>query len=117
MPVVKDTFHSAGSAGISRDLGLDYYTVRRYARTSGVDQPLAKVTQRRTLPDHHEPYLHERFAQGCRNAGQLFREDRNQVFRGDRTVVNRYIPQLKQGLETAPPPPALPKPRLHFAGS
>ena len=34
--------------GISRDLDLDYYSVRRYARTVNVDELLVKVTQRRT---------------------------------------------------------------------
>ncbi|MGW7201728.1 hypothetical protein [Streptomyces chryseus] len=43
--------------GISRDLDLDYYAVRRYARTSDVDTLLVKVTQRRTLLDDHKPYL------------------------------------------------------------
>ncbi|AJF70319.1 hypothetical protein SVTN_39525 (plasmid) [Streptomyces vietnamensis] len=97
--------------GISRDLDLDYYAVRRYARTTNVDELLVKVTQRRTLLDDYKPYLYERFTQGCRNASQLFREVRDQGFRGDRTVVNRYVRQLKQGVETAPPAPALPKPR------
>ncbi|MFD7554598.1 transposase [Streptomyces sp. NPDC059835] len=34
--------------GISRDLDLDCYAVRRYAQTPDVDQLLVKVTQRRT---------------------------------------------------------------------
>ncbi|MFJ7961588.1 ISL3 family transposase [Streptomyces sp. NPDC096319] len=97
--------------GISRDLDLDYYAARRYARTEDVDQLLVKVTQRRTLLDDYKPYLYGRFTQGCRNASQLFLEVRDQGFRVDRTVVNRYVRQLKQGLETAPPLLALPKPR------
>ncbi|MBT2452917.1 transposase [Streptomyces sp. ISL-43] len=97
--------------GISRDLDLDYYAVRRYAHTADGDELLVKVTQRRTLLDDYKPYLYERFAQDCRNPSPLFREIRDQGFRGDRTVFNRYIHLLKQGIETAPPPPALPKPR------
>ncbi|AYG78328.1 hypothetical protein DWB77_00435 [Streptomyces hundungensis] len=72
---------------------------------------MVKVTQRRTLLDDYKPYLYERFTQGCRNASLLFREVRYQGFLGERTGVNRYIRQLKQGLETAPPTLALPKPR------
>ncbi|MGT2527259.1 ISL3 family transposase [Streptomyces nojiriensis] len=71
--------------GISRDLDLYYYTVRRYAQTPDLDQPLVKVTQRRTLLDDYKPYLYERFTQGCRNASRLFREVRDQGFRGERT--------------------------------
>ncbi|MFE2094109.1 hypothetical protein [Streptomyces sp. NPDC059460] len=37
--------------GISRDLQLDYHTVRRHARTPDVDDLLVKVTSRRTLLD------------------------------------------------------------------
>jgi transposase len=97
--------------GISRDLDLDYYSVRRYARTADVDELLVKVTQRRTLLDDYKPYIYQRFVQGCRNASQLHREVRGQGFPGDRSVVNSYVRLLKQGTVTAPPPPALPKPR------
>lgn len=97
--------------GISRDLDLDYYSVRRYARTADVDELLVKVTQRRTLLDDYKPYIYQRFVQGCRNASQLHREVREQGFPGDRSVVNSYVRLLKQGTVTAPPPPALPKPR------
>ncbi|MFB6811466.1 transposase [Streptomyces sp. NPDC056387] len=102
--------------GISRDLDLDYYAVRRYAQTPDVDQLLVKVTQRRTLLDDYNPYLYERFAQGCRNARQLFREVRDQGFRGERTGVNRYIRQLSRA--PGPPLPHLPCPNRagHFAG-
>ncbi|GAA2974382.1 ISL3-like element IS469 family transposase [Streptomyces enissocaesilis] len=97
--------------GISRDLDLDYYAVRRYARTANVEELLVKVTQRRTLLDDYKPYIYQRFVQGCRNASQLFREVRDQGFPGDRSVVNSYVRLLKQGTITASPPPALPKPR------
>lgn len=39
--------------GISRDLDLDYYAVRRYANTANVDELLVKLTQRRTLLDDY----------------------------------------------------------------
>ncbi|WP_274564983.1 hypothetical protein [Streptomyces spiramyceticus] len=63
---------------ISRDLNLDYYAVRRYARTPDVRQLLVKVTHRRTKLDDHKRYLYQRYSEGCRNASQLFREVRDQ---------------------------------------
>ncbi|WP_268240629.1 transposase [Streptomyces camponoticapitis] len=96
---------------ISRDLNLDYYAVRRYARTADVGELLVKVTQRRTLFGDYKPFIYLRFTQGCRNASQLHRDVRDQGFPGDRSVVNSYVRLLKQGTVTAPPPPALPKPR------
>lgn len=103
--------------GISRDLDLDYYAVRRYARTPNVDELLVKVTQRRTLLDDYKPYIYQRFTQGCHNASQLYREVRNQGFRGSRTSVNYYVRQLKQSTVTTAPPPALPNPDEPCAGS
>ncbi|MFI6645911.1 transposase [Streptomyces sp. NPDC050504] len=97
--------------GISRELHLDYYAVRRYARTTDVSQLLVKVTQRRTKLDDYKTYLYQRYCEGCSNASQLFREVRDQGFSGDRSTVNAYIRQLKLG--TIPPPPTWtpPKPR------
>ncbi|WP_438818640.1 ISL3 family transposase [Streptomyces venezuelae] len=69
------------------------------------------MTQRRTLLDDYKSYIYQRFVQGCRNASQLYREVHDQGFPGDRSVVNSYVRLLKQGTITAPPPPALPKPR------
>ncbi|MFB7225345.1 hypothetical protein [Streptomyces sp. NPDC056227] len=43
--------HGCPLRGISRDLQLDYHTVRRHARTPDVDDLLVKVTSRRTLLD------------------------------------------------------------------
>ncbi|MCX5165554.1 ISL3 family transposase [Streptomyces sp. NBC_00264] len=97
--------------GISRDLDLDYYSVRRYARTANVDELLVKVTQRRTKLDDYKPYIYQRFTEGCHNARQLFREVRDQGFPGERTTVSRYVRLLREGMVTTPPLPALPKPR------
>lgn len=97
--------------GISRDLNLDYYAVRRYARTPDVRQLLVKVTQRRTKLDDYKTYLYQRYSEGCHNASQLFREIRDQGFQGDRSTVNAYIRQLKLGTIPPPPPWTPPKPR------
>nr|WP_161981763.1 ISL3 family transposase [Streptomyces sp. TM32] len=97
--------------GISRDLDLDYYSVRRYARTENVEELLVKVTQRRTKLDDYKPYIYRRFTEGCHNARQLFREVRDQGFPGERTAVRRYVRLLREGMVTTPPLPALPKPR------
>ncbi|MEU6768082.1 transposase [Streptomyces sp. NPDC046853] len=97
--------------GISRELHLDYYAVRRYARTPDVRQLLVKVTQRRTKLDDYKTYLYQRFTEGCRNASELFREVSNQGFSGDRSTVNAYIRQLKLGTIAALLPWTPPKPR------
>ncbi|MFD5608397.1 ISL3 family transposase [Streptomyces sp. NPDC127064] len=110
--------HAAGRSlrGISRDLDLDYYSVRRYARAENVDELLVKVTQRWSKLDDYKPYIYRRFTEGCHNARQLFREVRDQGYPGERTMVSRYVRLLREGMVTTPPPPALPKPRRALRG-
>ncbi|MFF4621851.1 ISL3 family transposase [Nonomuraea jabiensis] len=98
--------------GISRELGLNYYTVRRYARAAGLDELLASATHRRTLLDAFKPYLHQRVtADGCRNASQLFREVTAQGYRGSASPVYWYVRLLKANAVAPPPPRPIPRPR------
>jgi DNA-binding NarL/FixJ family response regulator len=98
--------------GISRELGLNYYTVRRYARASSLEELLAAGTHRRTLLDGYKPYLHRRVTvEGCRNASKLFREVRDQGYRGTATPVYWYVRLLKNDAVAPPPPRPIPRPR------
>ncbi|MCA2230502.1 ISL3 family transposase [Nonomuraea sp. NEAU-L178] len=97
--------------GISRDLNLDYYSVRRYARAATLDELLATVTNRASKLDAHKPYLAQRVAEGCRNALQLFRELQARGYRGSSSTVGLYVRLLKQGSVPPPPPRPVPRPR------
>ncbi|MEV6690304.1 ISL3 family transposase [Micromonospora sp. NPDC051196] len=97
--------------GISRDLDLDYYTVRRYARADSLDALLAPAIHRRTLLDAYKPWLYEQFTQGQRNASHLYRQIREQGYSGERTTVGRYIRLLKAGVVAPPAPRPIPAPR------
>jgi transposase len=97
--------------GISRDLSLDYYSVRRYARASSLDELLAKAVHRVSLLDDYKPYLFQRVTDGCGNALQLFREIHAQGYRGSSSTVGLYVRLLKQGAVAPPPPRAVPRPR------
>jgi transposase len=97
--------------GISRDLNLDYYSVRRYARASSLEELLAKAIHRVSLLDDYKPYLFQRVTDGCGNALQLFREIHAQGYRGSSSTVGLYVRLLKQGAVPAPPPRAVPRPR------
>ncbi|UQA90621.1 hypothetical protein [Streptomyces halobius] len=109
----RNSTQQAALLGISRDLDLDYYSVRRYARTENVDELLVKVTQHRTKPDDYKPYIYRRFTEGCDNARQLFREVLDQGLPGERTTVSRYVRLLREGMVTTPPPPAQTRCTLH----
>jgi transposase len=98
--------------GISRELGLNYYTVRRYARAASLEELLASATHRRTLLDQFKPYLHQRVTvEACCNASQLFREVRGLGYRGSPTPVYWYVRLLKDDAVAPPPPRPIPRPR------
>ncbi|MDY7091171.1 MAG: ISL3 family transposase [Actinomycetota bacterium] len=97
--------------GISRDLGLDYYTVRRYARAGSLDELIAPAIDRRTLLDEFKPYLYEQFCQGQANASELYRQIRHLGYRGGLATVSRYLRLLKAGKTTPPAARPVPAPR------
>ncbi|GAA4986317.1 hypothetical protein HD597_000153 [Nonomuraea thailandensis] len=102
---------------ISRDLNLDYYVVRRYARAAGLEELLVVATHRTTLLDAHKPYLYERFSQGCHKASLLFREIRAQGYQGSASPVDRYIRLLRKGSIAPPPAKPTPNPARSLHGS
>jgi hypothetical protein len=97
--------------GISRDLSLDYYSARRYARASSLEELLAKAVHRVSLLDDYKAYLFQRVTDGCGNALQLSREIHAQGFRGSSSTVGLYVRLLKQGAVPVPAPRAVPRPR------
>jgi transposase len=97
--------------GISRDLGLDYYTVRRYARAGSLDELIAPAIDRRTVLDQFKPYLYAQFCQGHGNASELYRQIRQQGFTGGLATVSRYLRLLKAGKTTPPAARPVPAPR------
>ncbi|MFV2022846.1 transposase [Micromonospora sp. LOL_023] len=97
--------------GISRDLELDHYAVRRYARAESLDELLAPTIHRRSVLDAFKPYLYKRFTEGQRNAVQLYREVRERGYTGSASTVNLYVHLLKRGVTTPPPPRPIPAPR------
>ncbi len=61
-------------AAISRELGLDRRTVRRFVRTGNAEELLGQPGPRTSLLDAYKPYQHERFTAGHTNAGTLSKE-------------------------------------------
>jgi transposase len=96
--------------GISRDLGLDYYAVRRYARATSLDEVLV-TTVRRSLLDAFKPFLYQQVTAGQHNASALFREIQQQGYRGARSTVGHYVRLIKAAATPPPPPHPVPRPR------
>jgi transposase len=66
--------HAAGASisGISRQLGADRKTLRRWLRAEEV--PSWRKPRRGSILDPHRAHLERRWAEGCRNAARLWRE-------------------------------------------
>ena len=78
-------------AAISRSMGIDRRTVRRWTRTGAF--PERKQVHRTSSIEQYHQYLDQRWQDGCHNATQLWREMRGLGFRGMGSVVRHWIQQ------------------------
>jgi acyl-CoA synthetase (AMP-forming)/AMP-acid ligase II len=69
-------------------------TVRRYLRAGSVDTLLAAVVRASVL-DSFKPYLHDRLADGERNATRVARRDRRAGLHGGYKTLARYLRPLR----------------------
>ncbi len=95
--------------GISRQLGLAFRTVRRYARADDHTDLLGSVVDRASALDPFKPYLTRRWNEGCTNASQLHREVQDQGWSGSMRTVNRYLQAFRGHPSASPtqiPPPS-----------
>jgi transposase len=74
---------------IAAHLGLDRSTVRRYLEAGSFPKRGGRRYPRRT--DSFADYLKQRWAEGCRNAAQLFAELRARGFNGSYYAVRRQL--------------------------
>ncbi len=90
--------------GIARRLGITRTMVRRYRFADA--PPVRDDARRASALDRFDPYLRRRWAAGCRNALQLWREIRERGYTGTSRQVSRWA----QDRRTAPAPST---PRRH----
>jgi transposase len=106
----------ASRAEVSRRLGLDPQTVRRFADATSLEELLAN-TRRDGLIDPFKAYLHQRWNGGCTDTATLYAEIREQGFRGSAQTLRRHLQPLRPVTGAtrrhlpAPSTPAPPKPR------
>jgi len=98
---------------IARKLDLNFKTVRRYLRADGVETLLAGGVRASVL-DPFKPYLHERLAEGQRNATVLLDEITDRGYTGGYKTLARYLRPLRRvetgalaGLSPLPGRPAV----------
>jgi transposase len=87
--------------GIARALKMSRMTIYRYLGSEGFPER-APAKKRRSQLDKYLPYIHRRWAEGCHNAGQLWREISAQGYGGKEAMVRRYARQLRIRLQEFP---------------
>jgi transposase len=87
--------------GIARSLKMSRMTVYRYLGSEDFPER-APAKKRRSQLDSYVPYLHRRWAQGCHNAEQLWREISAQGYGGKEAMVRRYVWRLRTRLQEFP---------------
>src|SRR5258708_2023929 len=93
---------------IAHEFGMARNTVRRYLRATHI--PDWQRGTRRTLLDPYRAYLFERWNAGYHNGNQLFREIREQGYRGGASQVGVLVTRLRKRLPSAAPLPPTPRP-------
>jgi transposase len=109
-------------SAVSRELSLDFQTVRRFANATCVEELLGKAEHRPTRLDPYIDLVSQRWNEGVTSAGTITAELRDLGFKGDVQTVRRYLklfrlpgasrshPDLRRR-KLAPAAPAVPKPR------
>lgn len=91
--------HAEGCSlkGISRRVGLDRRTVRRWIRAGAFPERQAP-RRRPSKVQRFKEYLKRRWGEGCHNATQLFQELRTQGYSGARSMVARLVAPWRRAL-------------------
>jgi transposase len=87
--------------GTARRLGLSRVTVRKYRAEAAPERERPRFPSRL---DPYEPYLRRRWAEGCRNALQLWRELRERGYPGGSRQVSRWAEGRRERDPAAPKP-------------
>ncbi len=86
------TLHRQGfsASHIAREVGIGRKTVSRWLQAGSFPER-APAPRRSSILDPYEPYLRARWAAGCHNARQLWRELQAQGFPGAASLVRRFV--------------------------
>jgi len=94
-------------SAITGHTGLARHTVRRFIRAATVDELLSGTGRGRpSLLDDYQPYLRQRWDEGCTNARRLHAELRQRGYTGSYGAVANYLLPFRR----AAAPPAVPAP-------
>lgn len=91
-------------SAVSRALGLDPHTVRRFANATSVEDLLVKTIKASKL-DPFKAHLHARWNAGATDAARLTEEISTLGYTGSDKTVRRYPHRFRDGRPAPPPGP------------
>jgi len=108
--------HRAGTPirRIARRLGIARNAVRRWLRAG--EAPVYRRAPGSSALDRHLEYVEQRWVEGCHNSTQLWRELRDQGFKGGYDIVRRWAIR-RRGLDAAGRDQQLPLPSWRVPSS
>ncbi len=103
--------HATGAsvAQVARTVGASRMTVYKYLREGPPQRKRHSIHGKQRVLEPYEPYLLNRWNEGCRMATVLWREIRAQGFAHSLTNVQRFVAQLRR---EGPPPAGRPRTAL-----
>jgi transposase len=96
----------AGIMEITRTVGISKMTVYKYLREGPPQRKRHSIHGKQRVLEPYEPYLLQRWADGCRMATRLWREIQAQGFTYSLTNVQRFVAELRRD---GPPPTGQPR--------
>jgi transposase len=99
--VMKLRKQGASILGVAQTLKMSRMTVYRYLRSDSFPER-ARGKKRRSALEPYLTYIHQRFAAGCDNATQLWREVVARGYTGKPAMVRRYVRRLRVRVRRMP---------------
>jgi transposase len=99
----------AGIMEITRTVGISKMTVYKYLREGPPQRKRHSIHGKQRVLEPYEPYLLNRWNEGCRMATRLWREIQVQGFTYSLTNVQRFVAELRRD---GPPPTGQPRTAL-----
>lgn len=99
---------------IRHQMGITYGVTQRFYNSDIFPERMKR--QKRSQMDEYEPYLRQRWEEGCRNSKQLLLEVRERGCRASWTTVRRYVQGWRESKPRSfhrPPPIKIKLPQAH----
>lgn len=100
--VIKLHREGVSMLGIAQMLKMGRRTVRKYIESNGLAEQ-APRPKRGSQLEKYTAYLHRRWAEGCNNALQLWREIAERGYIGKAAMVRRYVMRLRKRMANLAP--------------